>query len=862
MPNRFNLALINFLKSLVRISILFVLLSIVLPLFYLQDILGISLILLFAFLGLLISSCVLIKSKALRIILTIFTSLIALASGVVYLPLDLAEILTMEGLGQVILHLLACIICIVSGSVCGDYENYAVNKYDLSVKLFKGFTIFCLIAIILQIASIFFIDYNIVQNAIIETSMYTCIFVVTDIALIKTERQAIYIAVKSEKGNSSVYRYLIANGVALGSGALFFIFTDRLDVVFFTFVHGIRGIFDKVVGVFQNFIEFIKSAVVQSGIDIVTNQNGTPQRIPEEVIDDVLNDFGVDPDFKVNPDDIPDEIGGIGSISGFKDSIHGGANDLKSYAGLIGAPLSEKGAFGVGGGNGTITGNASAVAVLRSEKDGNIYLKLKSFGDYIKTGFSDADDSGYWISNKEYGMNYLTGLALSGRYNDGEAIRLDISSLTEQYFLPDYLAIGNYGYNKQVSDVYNSAGETADSTDYIYTVGYYNHDNFDIDSTIPFKYYDIETSYSAFVKDNYLALPSDTRQKVLEFLAKNNIHVGDSDAVQKINTLLSGYTFNLSYDKVLDKEEDVVVSFLTEYKQGSSQHFAAAGTVMLRALGIPARYVGGLYVGEVKAGDWQVVTSNAAHVWTEYYKDRVGWVRSDFTLVAIGQENRYKATYAKTEYKEIIEDYKHAIQNSGAIGGGNNDQQGGDQTDDESQGNLNGDLEIGEGTNSSIIESIVSDCSNNVKPTITIVSGALMVATVVVLISVIIKKSKLTLKKLNKQKNKAKTQEKLAKLQEKENKLAIQKVKDAYKDFILLISKNGIPIYPVDTTTSIKDKYFKAICESSAVEELTGIYRTARYDKNQKINTEDVENALKCIEIIKKEIERKTYDKE
>ena len=298
MLNRFNMALINFYKSLVRISILFVLLSLVLPLFYLQDLLGISLIFLFLFVGLLVSACALIKNKPARIILTILASLFGLMAGVLYLPLELSQLLTVDGLGQVIVHLLAWGFCI-SGAISlnSDYINYATNKYNFSVKFFKGFTIFCLVALVLQIVAIFFVDYNIIQNAIVETSMYVCIFVISQIALIKAERQVIYINVKAEKGNTDIYRYLIASGVAVGSGALFFVFTDNLDVVFYTFIHGIRGFFDKLVGVFQNFIQFVKSTIVQSGIDFATNQNVLPERIPEQVIDDVLNDFGVDPDF-------------------------------------------------------------------------------------------------------------------------------------------------------------------------------------------------------------------------------------------------------------------------------------------------------------------------------------------------------------------------------------------------------------------------------------------------------------------------------------------------------------------------------------------------------------------------------------
>ena len=39
----------------------------------------------------------------------------------------------------------------------------------------------------------------------------------------------------------------------------------------------------------------------------------------------------------------------------------------------------------------------------------------------------------------------------------------------------------------------------------------------------------------------------------------------------------------------MDDEADVVVAFLTKYKEGICQHYASAATLLFRELGIPAR---------------------------------------------------------------------------------------------------------------------------------------------------------------------------------------------------------------------------------------------------------------------------------
>lgn len=58
-------------------------------------------------------------------------------------------------------------------------------------------------------------------------------------------------------------------------------------------------------------------------------------------------------------------------------------------------------------------------------------------------------------------------------------------------------------------------------------------------------------------------------------------------------------------------------------------HFANAAAVMLRALGVPARYVTG-YCADVVDGK-AIVTSDNAHAWVEYFDERIGWIPLDAT---------------------------------------------------------------------------------------------------------------------------------------------------------------------------------------------------------------------------------------
>ena len=76
---------------------------------------------------------------------------------------------------------------------------------------------------------------------------------------------------------------------------------------------------------------------------------------------------------------------------------------------------------------------------------------------------------------------------------------------------------------------------------------------------------------------------------------------------------------------------DYVDWFLNESKQGYCMHYATAATLLLRAAGIPARYVSG-YVANIP---WRTntveVTDHAAHAWVEVYIDGVGWYPLEVT---------------------------------------------------------------------------------------------------------------------------------------------------------------------------------------------------------------------------------------
>ena len=76
--------------------------------------------------------------------------------------------------------------------------------------------------------------------------------------------------------------------------------------------------------------------------------------------------------------------------------------------------------------------------------------------------------------------------------------------------------------------------------------------------------------------------------------------------------------------------EDPVLYFLNDSRRGYCMHFASAATLMLRSLGVPARYVSG-FTAVPRPGRTVDVPDRAAHAWVEVWVDGFGWYPVEVT---------------------------------------------------------------------------------------------------------------------------------------------------------------------------------------------------------------------------------------
>lgn len=117
-----------------------------------------------------------------------------------------------------------------------------------------------------------------------------------------------------------------------------------------------------------------------------------------------------------------------------------------------------------------------------------------------------------------------------------------------------------------------------------------------------------------FPENRYLALPEATAAG-----AKAILGTLPTATVQTIAEYVSR---SAGYDRLTGAMPmdagDFALWFLEESDRGYCVHFATAAAVLLRAAGIPARYVTG-FVVQAQPGETIAVTADDAHAWAEYF---------------------------------------------------------------------------------------------------------------------------------------------------------------------------------------------------------------------------------------------------
>ncbi|MBX7256255.1 MAG: DUF3488 and transglutaminase-like domain-containing protein [Candidatus Hydrogenedentes bacterium] len=136
---------------------------------------------------------------------------------------------------------------------------------------------------------------------------------------------------------------------------------------------------------------------------------------------------------------------------------------------------------------------------------------------------------------------------------------------------------------------------------------------------------------SVEMRESLTKLPDDIDPRITA-LALQLTRDANSDGEKIAAVLHYFHDYRYSTDIRIPAADDPLVYFLMEKPPAHCEFFAAGTTVLLRAAGVPARYVVGFLVTERNAlGGYWYARNRDAHAWCEAFDSEHGWTTVDAT---------------------------------------------------------------------------------------------------------------------------------------------------------------------------------------------------------------------------------------
>lgn len=206
-------------------------------------------------------------------------------------------------------------------------------------------------------------------------------------------------------------------------------------------------------------------------------------------------------------------------------------------------------------------------------------------------------------------------------------------------------------FNFTLTNTYMTGHEDDVARDVCKTIEY--HDL----SAIADNYFNGTLSYDDYINyvyETYLSVPDNMKSMLDEFLETSglsnsaaHLKIEDYDGGRPYGQYLvakdiaeylnSNYTYSLSDEN--DKRKPVE-DFLNHTKKGHCALYASAMTLLMREMGIPARYCTG-FVAQPNDGLPVVLKAKNLHAWCEVYLDEIGWVTFDPTSSATNLQDMF-----------------------------------------------------------------------------------------------------------------------------------------------------------------------------------------------------------------------------
>lgn len=139
--------------------------------------------------------------------------------------------------------------------------------------------------------------------------------------------------------------------------------------------------------------------------------------------------------------------------------------------------------------------------------------------------------------------------------------------------------------------------------------------------------------YPTWIMDRYLQLPVNLSSRTIELAKSLTAELENPyDKVMAITNYLRQY---IEYQESIPQFPDHMEPidwFLFDYRKGFCNYYATAEVLLLRSIGIPARFAVGYAEGEYQeVKNAYIVRQRDAHAWPEVYFSNLGWIEFEPT---------------------------------------------------------------------------------------------------------------------------------------------------------------------------------------------------------------------------------------
>lgn len=317
-----------------------------------------------------------------------------------------------------------------------------------------------------------------------------------------------------------------------------------------------------------------------------------------------------------------------------------------------------------------------------------IYLKSYIGNNYASSTFLPDNSLSDKYPYESYIPSSMYALSEYNHRNQGlrKIVIENVDAGTDEHFPYDAISYKTKGqiFTAPFAEDKELISDLSEQTEYLYSDNTYDDKKGKVteavyDSYIPHLQYPkselITKDYQKFVYETYTqenyydnqTLFDDTLDNICEEAGLYDIDSPKKSQqyrLEVLSKLTDFYSDNFTYTLSPGStpwRKDPIIFFLTEKRKGYCAHFASSAVLILRHMGIPARYIEGYVIDpddvmdgklvsddisdwgdfdsinekdELKVVEAEITDANA-HAWVEVYIDNYGWIPYEFTVASM-----------------------------------------------------------------------------------------------------------------------------------------------------------------------------------------------------------------------------------